>query len=63
MNNERHFGFPACRRDACSSGDRPCPDPTGCTATRIETATIGYAIVVAFALIALAFVLPIGAAV
>ena len=60
MNNERHFGFPACRRDACSSGDHPCPHPAECNASGIEAATLGYAIFVASAVIALALVVPIG---
>jgi hypothetical protein len=60
MNNGRHFGFPACRRDACSSGDRPCPDPAGCTVTGIETAILVCAVVVTIALIAFAFALPLG---
>jgi hypothetical protein len=60
MNNERHFGLPACRRDACSSGDRRCPHAAECNASGIEAATIGYAIVVALAVIAFALVVPIG---
>jgi hypothetical protein len=60
MNNGRHFGLPACRRDACSSGDHPCPHPAECNACGIEAATIGDAILVALAAIALAAVVPMG---
>ena len=63
MNDRTHSRFPACRSDACSCGDQPCPDPAACSATGIETATVGYAIVVVLALLAVAFVLPMGAAV
>jgi hypothetical protein len=58
MNDQRHFGFPACRRDACSCGDQPCPDPAECTATGIETAILACAVVVTIALLALALALP-----